>query len=1223
MTNKPVSDGRFRDIPPSSEPRYLRPPDDAFGPEDERGYVLAEAMDTLVTNRLLERITGGDDAEMTLYGIAPSDQYFAAALASQYRYRKTRFDDEGDGDVVRRMAPFKIGMSFSVDGDHAEELELSITPRAKVFYRRFPTFDEQVENVRMTELGEDEIEMAQGEREVLADGGDQVRTSSLLRVFEGVEMDSEPVVVKATDLRDSSGRWQQLRIELTDRFDSCRDRVASDSRAFREPAEGVSAYEAGQIGEEALENESTFSDWIGSRYREDVIEPEWQASIDINPWVQDDGDIYVEVSLTNTYAESYPADVPTDRTPPEWRSFLYDVGLDVTATKDFVIDRESTEVSDEYRYEGGILADGINCGVNEQVMSDGQILFEADPVPTFRQPKYLSREAVSVAFDDLARLGGHEALHKVAEEMQRAHAQYDDYRETAVDGKSSTAKESYDAMLEDFAQERERFLSGVELIEGDDRVAQAFRLMNQCFSKLGFDHWRLFQIIFIVMNVPDIFAQASDEESMQSNLDQVDVLYFPTGGGKTEAYTGLVIFAAFYDRLRGKHFGTTALTKFPLRLLSLQQLQRIADVMAQAEVIRREEELGGDPFSMGYLVGDRNTPNRLITKSENRVERVNRDEAYARDLLVLSRCPFCGEESLSVDGLPDELRIVHRCHNTNCSEVIHQGGDSAVLPIHITDDEVFRYAPTFVVSTIDKIAIVGMQRRFRTVFGRIHNRCPRHGYTGESGCLATGYNYPPGVGCDETDLQPAGPVDPPSIIIQDELHLLREEFGTFDSHYETFLQEWVDATNDDGWDMKYVAATATIEGAEEQVRSLYWKDANVFPSDGPRLRQSFYAFEHPTRLGRRMLGVMPRTVSRTYAMDHLLKERARVVQELQADIDGFKDELLARIESTPHLVLGRQELSPGELEDLLLRYEIQVCYNIAKRTGDLMQRTIQTMVNRQLEARGEPYHALNTVTMTGETEMNQVRNILSRLETAEDDDRVDVVLATSMISHGVDVDRFNFISFYGMPRNTAEYIQSYSRVGRQTPGTVAVIFNPSFARDRSHYTRFRHYHRYQDLLVEATPLERWAEFAIEGTFPGIFSAIILQIYDEQLEGEQPKRVYLYEGLVQAIQDKKIRYEDMREMVRRSYAVTEDQSQLWSDRAGLVTYKRKIDKLFELHWDRIQESLVDPNKAFLSYLIDRDESHRGPMRSLRDIDEQVPIYPEFDSAELINMLSRGD
>ncbi len=1222
MTDKPVSDGRFRDIPPSSDPGYLRPPDGAYGPEDDEEYVVAEAMDSLVTNRLLERITGGGDAEMTLLGIAPSDQYFAGALASQYRYRKTRFDDEGDGDVVRRMAPFKIGMSFSLDGDHAEDLELSITPQAKVFYRRFPAFDEQVENASMTELGEDEIEMAQGEREVLADGGDQVRTSSLLRVFEGAEMDADPVVVTAADLRDSSDRWQSLRIELTDRFDTARDRMAGDALAFREPAEGVSRYEALQVEGEALEEESTFSDWIESRYSEEVIEPDWQASIDITPWMQDDGDLYVEVSLVNTYAESYPADVPTDRAPPEWRSFLYDVGLDVTTKADMVIDRESTEISDEYRYEGGIRADGLNCGVNERVMGDGQIRFEAEPVSVFRQPKYLSREAVSVAFDDLARPGGHEVLQEVAEEMQRAHAQYTDYRGTAVAGKSSTAGESYDAMLEAFDRERERFLSGLDLIEGDDRVAHAFQLMNRCFGKLGFEHWRLFQIIFIVMNIPDIFAQASSDDDQQSDLDQVDVLYFPTGGGKTEAYTGLVIFTAFYDRLRGKRFGTTALTKFPLRLLSLQQLQRIADVLAQAEVIRREEELGGDPFSMGYLVGDRNTPNRLITDSENRVQRVNRDDAYAEDLLVLSRCPFCGEESLSVDGLPDELRIVHRCHNPDCSEVIHQGGDSAILPIHVSDDEVFRYAPTFVVSTIDKIAIVGMQRKFRTLFGRIHHWCPKHGYTGESGCLATGYNYPPDVGCDGTDLQPVDPVDPPSIIIQDELHLLREEFGTFDSHYETFLQEWVNATTDGRWDMKYVAATATIEGAEEQVRSLYWRDANVFPSDGPRLRQSFYAYEHPTRLGRRMLGLMPRTVSRTYAMDHLLKERARVIQEYKADLDELEEELLARIESAPHLDLHRPALAREELEDLLLRYEIKVCYNIAKRTGDLMQRTIQTMVNRQLEARGEPYHALNTVTMTGETEMNQVRDILSRLEAPEDDERVDVVLATSMISHGVDIDRFNFISFYGMPRNTAEYIQSYSRVGRQNPGTVAVMFNPSFARDRSHYTRFRHYHRYQDLLVEATPLERWAEFAIEGTFPGIFSAIILQIYDEQLEGELPKRVYLYEGLVQAIQDREIRYEEMREMVRRSYAVTEDQSQVWSDQAGLVTYKRKIDELFELHWDRVQESLVDPNKAFLSYLIDRDESHRGPMRSLRDIDEQVPIYPEFDSAELIKMLSRG-
>jgi len=146
----------------------------------------------------------------------------------------------------------------------------------------------------------------------------------------------------------------------------------------------------------------------------------------------------------------------------------------------------------------------------------------------------------------------------------------------------------------------------------------------------------------------------------------------------------------------------------------------------------------------------------------------------------------------------------------------------------VTDREVYRYAPTFVVSTIDKIAVVGMQRRFRTLFGRLKKRCPKHGFSGENRCLVANRGYSRYSCCDE-DVEDVDPVDPPSILIQDELHLLREEFGAFDSHYETFLQEWANRVGD-GWDIKNVTATATIKGAENQVHALYWKDVNTYPS---------------------------------------------------------------------------------------------------------------------------------------------------------------------------------------------------------------------------------------------------------------------------------------------------------------------------------------------------------------------------------------------------------
>jgi len=229
------------------------------------------------------------------------------------------------------------------------------------------------------------------------------------------------------------------------------------------------------------------------------------------------------------------------------------------------------------------------------------------------------------------------------------------------------------------------------------------------------------------MAIPDIVAQTEDIDAEDHCLDEVDVIYFPTGGGKTEAYLGLVVFTAFRDRLRGKAHGTTALTKFPLRLLSLQQLQRIADVFAQAELIRRRECPETDEFSLGYFVGSGNTPNQLMETNDddNLTDNIRlvkeEDSRYAEKWKIVTTCPFCGEDTVKLDGDYDRMRLLHICTNDDC--------DEEELPIYVTDREVYRYAPTFVVSTIDKIAVVGMQRRFRTLFGRLKKRCPKHGFS--------------------------------------------------------------------------------------------------------------------------------------------------------------------------------------------------------------------------------------------------------------------------------------------------------------------------------------------------------------------------------------------------------------------------------------------------------------------------------------------------------------
>jgi len=1217
---------RFDSIPPRDDPEYVRPPDDAYEVSEDASYRRHQAVNKVVTRRLANRLTGRGKNQGTVFGIDPQEQFFAGVLASQYAYRKAQAEDDVFQNFATKVAPFTIGLKFRIDDDIDDDANISLSPDAKVFYRRFPKHQEQKKYGEIANAAEDvEVEEA-WETDVRADGGSQSeenRSQSLVGVYERIEPSFPDIDLSGSDLKRAAKSGESIERTLSDPLDEAREKFREDPRAFREADPDSTYRERQDVPPEAMADEAALEDHFDRAFGDKRVPTHWEAAVRLScNHRPEDGVIAVSAQVINTHGEDFQNAEEADS---DWQSYLFDVGLSVDVSGASLLPFESQEIRDEYQYDGTIYAVGENCAVDSPRGDVGKHV-ETSTVPFHEQPKYHSREAVPASFDDLAEGDIDAVLGAISAEMQRAADQYEEIRSGVLENKSEEAEKDFEEAIEAFVEERERFERGRELIQGDEDIERAFKALNRTFSRMGeeFTKWRLFQIIFIVMSIPDMVAQADPDREVKDFLDVGDVIYFPTGGGKTEAYIGLVVFTAFYDRLRGKEFGTTAWTKFPLRLLSLQQLQRIADVLCQAEVVRRNEDFGGDQFSVGYFVGKQNTPNKVVEgdgPGSNNAKKARDDEEKQEDWLIVSECPYCGEESVEVTGDESRLRIIHQCTNDDCPEVERQGGEAAELPVYVTDEEVYRYAPTFVVSTIDKIAIMGMQRRARTLFGRIKNRCPDHGFTGENGCLCDAYNYPDDIKCDSSSLQGVDSVDPPSLFIQDELHLLREEFGAFDSHYETFLQEWMDEVVEGGWTPKYVAATATIAGAEEQVQSLYWRDARIFPSQGPRLKQSFYAYEDPHQLGRQMVGAVPRSVSRTFAINTVIKEYAQITQEFRADLDSFEDAILSVDATSGPLNLPADESERDELlEDLLAEYETQISYNISKSNSDMLQRSVKTMINWQLESHGDPYRSLTPVSLTGETPMSEVRDALSRLESDDPDRPIDIVIATSMISHGVDVDKFNFISFFGMPRNTAEYIQAYSRVGRRHTGSVFLLFDSMRARDRSHYTRFDHYHRYQDLLVEATPLERWAEFAVECTLPGIFAGLIIQYYDEILEGKYDRRVYLHEGLQEAARNGDIDHDEMLEMVKRCYAVTEEQEREWADTAGMRLYREKLEKYFDELWTRSMKKPTNPKKGWIGDLLQRKESHRGIMRSLRDIDEQIPIYPTPGSASVLDMLT---
>ncbi|KYH24576.1 hypothetical protein HAPAU_35590 [Halalkalicoccus paucihalophilus] len=1218
---------RFDSIPPKTDPEYVRPPDSAYKVSDDPSYRRHQAVNKVFTERLTNRITGRGDKQQRVFGIDPQEQFFAGVLASQYPYRKAQAEDDTFQNIATKVAPFTLGLKFRLNEDVADDAVVDVTPDAKVFYRRYPTYKEQVEHGELANAAEDiEIEEVK-ETDVRADGGTEAegaRTQSLVGVYERLEPSFPSIELTGSDLKEAAETGQTIKQSLDEPFAEARREFENAKRTFREADPDATYREQGDVPPEARKDESSFKEYINQVFSGEPVPTPWRAAVRITCSRRpEESTIVVSVQLVNTHGEDFSEAIKCDS---EWQTYLFDAGVSVDINGASLLPFESQEIRDKYQYDGEIYAVGENCAVNSR---GGETVSYAETttVPIHEQPKYRSRETVPAPFEALADGVTNNVLGVIADEMERAAEQYDELRDEVLKEKSEAAGEDFNNAIEEFIAERERFKRGRKLIQEDEDVGRAFRALNRTFSQMGdeFTEWRLFQIIFIVMSIPDIVAQADPDRDIKDHLDIGDVIYFPTGGGKTEAYLGLVVFTAFYDRLRGKHFGTTAWTKFPLRLLSLQQLQRIANVLCQAETIRRKDDnFSGEEFSVGYFVGKNNTPNKVIegdSNGANNARKARDNKEKQEDWLIVSECPYCGEDSVEVTGDEQRLRIVHQCTNSECPEVERQGGEAAELPVYITDEEVYRYAPTFIVSTIDKMAIMGMQRRARTLFGRVKHRCPNHGYTGENRCLCDDWNYPDDIQCDSESLESVDPVDPPSLFIQDELHLLREEFGAFDSHYETFLQEWMDKVTDNGWTPKYVAATATIAGAKEQVQSLYWRDAKIFPSQGPRLKQSFYAYEDPHQLGRQMVGAVPRSVSRTFAINTVIKEYAQIVQKFRADLDSLRDALFS-IDATsgpldlPDKVNEQENL----LQDLLTQYETQISYNISKGNSDMLQRSVKTMINWQLESYGEPYKSLTSVSLTGETPMSIVRDALDRLESDDPDRPIDIVIATSMISHGVDVNKFNFISFFGMPRNTAEYIQAYSRVGRRHTGSVFLLFDSMRARDRSHYTRFDHYHRYQDLLVEATPLERWAEFAVECTLPGIFAGLIIQYYDELLEDQYDDRVYLHEGLQEAARNGDIDREEMLEMVLRCYAVTEDHEREWADTTGMQLYREKLKKYFKELWTRAMKKPLNPKKDWIGFLLDREEDHRGPMRSLRDIDEQIPVYPTPGSAVALKMLT---
>lgn len=621
-----------------------------------------------------------------------------------------------------------------------------------------------------------------------------------------------------------------------------------------------------------------------------------------------------------------------------------------------------------------------------------------------------------------------------------------------------------------------RIEAGIRTLD-DAQVMEAFRLANKVMAAAARRRnpnepnpaWRPFQLAFLLLNL------AGMTDPTHSDRELVDLLFFPTGGGKTEAYLGLAAFTMFLRRLRNPGVagaGVTVIMRYTLRLLTLDQLGRAAALICAMELERKQDvdKLGTWPFEIGLWVGQAATPNEMGRKGDKsdrtaraRTRAFKRDEKHGSPI-PLESCPWCGTKftrnSFTLvpnEDFPIDLRIV--CANRRCEF----SGDNH-LPVLGVDEPIYRRLPAFLIATVDKFANLPWVGPSGKLFGKA-DRSDKDGFYGPCDPQSVGHKL-------------AKPLLPPELIIQDELHLISGPLGTMVGLYETAIDALCRLTvGDKTVRPKVVASTATVRRAEAQIRGLFCRKngVEIFPCPGPNRRDSFFArtVSAKDRAGRLYLGVAAQGRSPKVIMLRTYLALMGAAQKAFVANGGAKN---ANNPADPYMTLigyfnslrelgGSRRIVEDEVHSRLKGYGSRL--RVGEQTGLFADREIQ----------------VEAVELTSRESTSKVSKAKERLakDFTQKDDRVDVAIATNMISVGLDISRLGLMVVFGQPKTTAEYIQATSRVGRQEdkPGLVVTMMNVHKPRDRSHYERFEAYHATFYRSVEAASVTPFSPRALD------------------------------------------------------------------------------------------------------------------------------------------------
>ena len=788
---------------------------------------------------------------------------------------------------------------------------------------------------------------------------------------------------------------------------------------------------------------------------------------------------------------------------------------------------------------------GHNVGVEVDLGADGGCTRLCTTwIPQASVEKVVPRGDVGceLAMEELDRLAsqGFEAIRGALMPLVERYKTWIE-EQAAVAGLNAQQQATATQLLANARAQAERIARGIEALAEPD-IRDAFAIANRTMAAaarqrygvmqgLNADDpslrppaWRPFQLAFLLMNLIGIARPNDPQVDPKRERDNVDLLFFPTGGGKTEAYLGLAAFTLVMRRFRHggspQAGGLSVLMRYTLRLLTLDQLGRASTLICALELERQRqpEKLGSWPFEIGLWVGQAGTPNRMGAKGNNnestarlRVRAYNDGKTTIKPIPI-DACPWCGVEfgkrslldpkpcgtagvfNLLRQGRPDgenpeELRVA--CLNRDCAFKGTSGRN--YLPLVAVDDMIYRRLPAFLIATVDKFASLPWEGRSGKLFGKATHVLDGQGF------------YGPADGDDASKgVRLADRLDPPDLVIQDELHLISGPLGSMAGLYEAVIDELCSRAGLGPHDQlrpKIVASTATVRRASEQMRALFGRnESSIFPAPGPDRRDSFFAVtvpadQVPARLyvglsapGRNVKALLLRASLALMSSAQLAwkaAEKGRTAQRRRGESPGPNPAdpymtLLGYFNTIKELGISRRLIEEELTSQLATHGERQ-------RIGDSSERS----ANRKI--------ANIPMELTSRVSTTEVSTTKDRLARSFDDrERVDVALATNMISVGLDITRLGLMLMLGQPKTTAEYIQASSRVGRDSdkPGLVVVLLNPNRPRDRSHYEHFAHSHDvfYRD--VEATSVTPFSERALERGLPAITVALARHLSDQ-------------------------------------------------------------------------------------------------------------------------------